>query len=535
MGVMATINQTIDHDTAVLVVEELGHVPVADTQNNAEETLAAHTQNVELEGEKSTRPPVVTIMGHVDHGKTSLLDYIRRTKVASGEAGGITQHLGAYHVKTSKGVITFLDTPGHAAFKALRERGAAAADIAILVIAADEGVMPQTLEALEAIQATSTPYVVAITKIDKNNADQERAKSSMLEHGIYLEGLGGEIPYTSISSKTGEGISELLDLVLLAADLAELTGDPELPAEGYVLEASQDPKRGASATLIVKDGTLSTGSFVVAGGAYAPVRFIEDFRGSRIAAAGPSEPARIAGFSALPAAGALFSISPTKKGAEARAKAEAAAADERFTLAEGVVEIPLVVKADVAGSIDAIRLELGKATHERAAIHIIATGVGAVSENDVKTAKAAGALIIAFTVGTESLAADLALRENVAIESFSIIYKLSERIEELLAEKAPKIAVDKELGRAKVVATFSTSAKKQVIGANLSSGAFSLGADVKIVRDHEIVARGTITNLQQARANVKEIRTEGNFGIEVEAKENAAPGDELITFTTTES
>lgn len=476
------------------------------------------------------RPPVIAVMGHVDHGKSSLLDYIREANVVEGEAGGITQHVAAYIALHGGRRITFLDTPGHAAFTKLRERGAQAADIAILVVAADEGVMPQTEEALAAITEAKIPYVVAITKIDKNNADIERAKNSMLEHGIYLEGLGGDIPYAPISSKTGEGVPELLDLVLLAADLAELTGDPEAAATGFVLEASQDSKRGAAATLIVKDGTLATGSFVVAGEAYAPVRFIEDFRGERIPAAGPSEPARIAGFSALPSAGAVFSIAASKKEAEALAQSQAKQAVERETTIEGMAELPLVIKADVAGSLDAIRQELGRLIHERAAIRVMSEGVGAVSENDVNTARAGGGTIIAFNVGIEPAARDLALRDAIAIESFSVIYELSERVGKLLAGRAPSIDIDQELGRAKIIRTFSSTAKKQVLGARLVSGAFAVGNDVKIVRGEEVVGRGTVSNLQQARADVKEIRTDGEFGTEIEARADAAPGDELVAF-----
>ena len=481
------------------------------------------------------RPPVIAVMGHVDHGKSSLLDYIRESNVVAGEHGGITQHVAAYVAEHGDRRITFLDTPGHAAFKALRERGAAAADIAILVVAADEGVMPQTLEALTAIAESKIPYVVAITKIDKNNADIDRAKASLSEHGIYLEGMGGDIPYAPISSKTGAGISELLDLVLLASDLAELTADPDASATGYVLEASQDPKRGASATLIVKDGTLTTGSFVIAGDAYAPVRFIEDFRGERILSAGPSEPVRIAGFSTLPAAGTLFSLTKNKKEAEALSKAVGTHGTERAAAVEGITELPLLIKADVAGSLDAIQHELAKVTHERAALRFVAESVGAVSENDVKMAKAAGATIIAFNTGVEAMARDLAIRDAVAIESFSIIYKLSERVGELLAARPPSIEIEEELGRARVIKTFSTSAKKQVLGARLLSGSFSVGAAVKFLRAGEEAGHGIITNLQQARADVQDIRTEGDFGTEIEARVDAGPGDEIIAFRTIES
>ena len=488
---------------------------------------------------KSARPPVIAVMGHIDHGKSSLLDYIRKENVVAGEAGGITQHVSAYVALHSGRFITFLDTPGHEAFKTLRSRGAAAADIAILVVAADEGVMPQTLDALAAINESHIPYVVAITKIDKNNADIERAKHSMLEKGIYLEGLGGDIAYAPISSKTGEGIPELLDLVLLAADIAEPSADPDDRASGFVLESSMDPKRGASATLVVKDGTLSTGDFVVAGSAYAPVRYIENFRGERVESVGPSEPARIAGFSALPEAGAIFTVEKTKKLAEAVAKkntqtAKAEGAHEHAG-SDGAALLPLIIKADVAGSVDAILHELKKVTHERAALRIVATGVGSVSENDVKTAYASGATVIAFNVGTDAVARDLADRDHVAIETFSIIYELSQKVAELLTAVAPIIDVEQELGRAKVLKTFSSGAKKQVMGARLLSGGFTLGAKVKVMRGGEEVTRGSLTNLQQARADVKEIRTEGEFGLEIEAREDAKPGDELVTFTITKA
>jgi translation initiation factor IF-2 len=429
--------------------------------------------------------------------------------------------------------VTFLDTPGHEAYKALRTRGAAAADIAILVVAADEGVMPQTLDALAAITESGIPFIIAITKIDKNNADVERAKMSLIEHGIYIEGMGGDIAYAPVSSKTGEGVPELLDLVLLASDLAELTADGGATATGFVLESTQDPKRGASATLIVKNGTLTKDGFVVAGDSYAPIRFIEDFRGIRVEQAGPSEPARISGFSKLPAAGSLFAIAANKKEAEALATANAksfAAAPERSVTAEGVAELPLIVKADVAGSVDAIAHELAKITHERAAIRILASGVGTVSENDVKTASASGGTIIAFNVATDAVARDLAERDNVSILSFSIIYELSEQVAKLLEERAPAVSGEQELGRAKVIKAFSSNAKKQVLGARHISGTLTLGDRMKLMRGDEELARGSITNLQQARVDTKEIKVEGDFGIEIESREGAVYGDEIVAF-----
>lgn len=487
---------------------------------------------------RTARPPVIAVMGHIDHGKSSLLDYIRKANIVAGEAGGITQHVAAYIALHNDRPVTFLDTPGHEAFKALRTRGAAAADIAILVVAADEGVMPQTLDALAAIKEAGIPFIVAITKIDKNNADIEHTKNSLLEHQIFIEGMGGDIAYAQVSSKTGEGVPELLDLVLLAADLADITADQRARATGFVLESTQDPKRGASATLIVKDGTLELEGFVVAGDAYAPIRFIEDFRGKRIERAGPSEPVRISGFRKLPTAGALFSIVKSKKDAEILAKENAKAfiaLPERGAAVEDAVELTIVVKADVAGSIDAIIHELFKITHERASIRIVYSGVGSVSETDVKTAHASRGIIIAFNVGTDAIARDLAERDGITICSFSIIYELSAKVKELLESRVPTVSIEKELGRAAVLKTFSSGAKKQVLGARHVSGILTVGSRVKILRKEVEIARGSIANLQQARADVKEIKTEGDFGTEIEARENAAPGDELVAFIVTES
>jgi len=487
---------------------------------------------------QEARPPIIAVMGHIDHGKSSLLDYIRKANVVAGEAGGITQHVSAYIALHNGRPVTFLDTPGHEAFEAIRTRGAAAADIAILVVAADEGVMPQTLDALAAIKDAGIPFIIAITKIDKNNADIERTKTSLLEHEIFIEGMGGDIAYTPISSKTGEGIPELLDLVLLATDLAEITADSSLNATGFVLESTQDPKRGSSATLIIKDGSLELEGFVVAGDAYAPIRFIEDFRGARIEKAGPSEPVRISGFSKLPTAGSLFSIVKNKKEAEALAKEnakEVAAAPERAAATDGIAELPLVVKADVAGSVDAVLHELTKITHERGIIRIIASGVGSVSENDIKIAHASGGTIIAFNVGTDTIARELSDRDSIAIFSFSIIYELSAKVKELLEKCVPAIETERELGRAVVVKTFSSDAKKQVLGLRFVSGIFTVGSQVKIVRRGVLVAQGSLSNLQQARANVKELKIEGEFGAEIETRENAAPGDEIISFVITQS
>lgn len=485
---------------------------------------------------RSTRPPVIAVMGHIDHGKSSLLDYIRKSNVVAGEAGGITQHVSAYIAEHNGRSVTFLDTPGHEAFKALRSRGAAAADIAILVVAADEGVMPQTLDALNAILDHKIPYIVAITKIDKNNADIDYTKRSLVEHGIYIEGMGGDIAFAPISSKTGESIPELLDLVLLTADILELTADPETRATGFVLESTMDPKRGSSATLIIKEGTLTCDGFVVAGDAYAPIRFIEDFRGKRVPTAPPSAPVRISGFSSLPEAGSLFSVVESKKEAEqlARDYAESVKPTQVST-STSETELPLIIKADVAGSVDAIVHELKKVTHERAALRVIASGVGSVSEADVKTAIASKGVIIGFNVGVDPIARDHADRDHVGIYTFTIIYELSTKVAELLAERVPSVEVEKELGRALVLKIFSTSGRKQVLGARHISGTLSVDDRMKVLRRGEEISRGKVLNLQQARANVSTIKVEGDFGMELESREDLAYGDEIVAFEITKA
>lgn len=487
-----------------------------------------------------SRHPIVAVMGHIDHGKSSLLDYIRKANVTAGEAGGITQHVSAYvatheHEGTVRH-ITFLDTPGHEAFKALRARGAAAADIAILVIAADEGVKPQTKEAYEEIEAAGIPFVVAFTKKDKNGADVEKAKISALEAGIYLEGLGGSISYVGVSSKTGEGIPELLDLVLLTADLGEFTADIDLPASGFVLESSQDAKKGTSATLIIKNGTLETGAVTVAGSAYAPVRFIEDFQGKRIETAGPSLPVSISGWSTLPTAGQTFITVANKKEAEKMISAPPTLSN---TIASsdtsGKTLLPLVIKGDVTGSVEAILGLLAKHSHERVSIKVLASSIGAISEGDVKNAAAAEGVIIGFHVSVESAARDLAERLHVPIETFTIIYELEKRVGELMSERAPKMRTEEIIGEAKILKVFSTSGNKHVLGAKFVSGSLSVGSQVKILRRTIELDKGKILNLQQARANVEEIHVEGEFGLQVESKSEIAGGDTLIAYRIVEN
>jgi translation initiation factor IF-2 len=504
-------------------------------------------------------------MGHIDHGKSSLLDYIRKANVTAGEAGGITQHVSAYEaVHEHEGAprtITFLDTPGHEAFRALRSRGAQAADVAILVIAADEGVKPQTKEAYDAIVEANIPCIVAFTKIDKNGADVQRAKNSAIEHAIYLEGLGGSIPSAAVSSKTGEGVPELLDLVLLTADLAELTADPSLPATGFILESSQDPKRGISATLIIKDGTLKVGSVVVADTVSTPVRFIENFLGKRIDAGNASQPVLISGWNALPSAGMPFIMVANKKEAEQLMKEHSAAneiaqkaasnarqashtnasgassvvgTDEHGEKSEKVI-VPLIIKADVSGSIEAIKHELAKITHELVTLKVVGEGIGAVSEGDVKTAQVGNAMVIGFHVGIDASARELAERTGVSIEVFSIIYDLENRMTEIVLQRAPKVRKEEILGHAKVIKIFNASGGKQVLGARLDDGFVEVSDLVKIDRRGVDLGSGKVSNLQQARADVREIRTEGEFGAQIDTKADLAAGDSLTFFKVVES
>ncbi|XKT75106.1 MAG: translation initiation factor IF-2 [Patescibacteria group bacterium UBA2103] len=495
-----------------------------------------------MSDKNTVRPPVVAVMGHIDHGKSSLLDYIRKSNIVEGEAGGITQHVSAYEVlhSTDDGEkkITFLDTPGHEAFQAMRSSGATIADIAILVVAADDGVKPQTLEALAAIKDASIPYIVAITKTDKPDANIEKVKTSLLENEIYLEGLGGDVPYTPVSSKTGDGIPELLDLILLAADLQELTGDASAPAEGIVLEATRDKQRGDSATLIIKNGSLSTGSFIVAGSSIAPVRFIEDFMGERVDSATFSSPVRIVGFSELPPVGALFTTVDKKKEAEKLAK-EGGVTIEKVSMeqkSETGEILPLIIKADVAGSIPAIVHELEKISHDNIGIKVLDSGLGAINENDIKTAIAApNGICVGFNTKIDSAAADLADRMEIDAKTFTIIYELAEYVEEVLNARAPKVKKEEILGRAKILRLFNKNGNKQVFGGKVKEGEIKVKHNVRVYRRDVLLGEGKLTNLQSMRADVDSVPTDTEFGAEIESKVELAEGDYIEAYTIVES
>ena len=480
------------------------------------------------------RPPVVVVMGHIDHGKSTLLDYIRKTNVVDGEAGGITQHLSAYVVrhKTKEGSdekITFLDTPGHAAFQKMRLRGADVADVAILVVSAEDGVKPQTLEALNAIKEAGIPMIVAINKIDKPGADIMRTQTSLIEHEIYIEGMGGDIPWAPISAKQGTGVSDLLDLVILAADLLEISGDTGATATGTVVEGKLDSKRGNTATLIIKNGTLKTGQFVVSGNSFAPVRIMEDASGKAIKEAHLSEPVGIVGWTTIPKAGAEFYTVASKKDAEVAINEIAtpiAAAHKKTNLPT----IPVLIKADVLGTVEAIEHELSQFTSERITVRVIDSAVGPITANDVQAVSATkDAIIVGFNVKVDREAKDLAERLGVEIDTFSIIYELSDWLNTALKNRTPKMEEKVVTGHAKILKHFSTQKYTHVLGARVEDGLLKQNTSVRVLRRDIEVGRGTIKNLQQMKSDVKQVN-EGEFGMQVDAKFEIAPGDILEGF-----
>ncbi|MEN9413004.1 MAG: translation initiation factor translation initiation factor [Candidatus Parcubacteria bacterium] len=487
------------------------------------------------------RPPIVAVLGHVDHGKSTLLDYIRKANTVAHEAGGITQHVAAYEVvhehEGTEKRITFIDTPGHAAFQAIRARGAKIADIAILVVAADDGVKAQTLEALESIRSAGTPFIVAINKIDKPTADLSRTQASLLEKEVFLEQLGGDIPWVAVSAKTGQGIPELLDLILLVAEVQELKGDATEPASGYVVEAHRDPKRGIAATLIIRNGVMRMGECVSAGSALSPIRIMEDHKGKKLSEATFSTPVTLVGFNELPAVGSEFTVHANKKEAEVACAAfvPPPTITHAATPEDGKFRLPVIVRVDTQGSLDAIMLELPKIGDDFTALSLVHAGIGDISENDVKAALASAmpdkgvlsAVIAGFNVGVEPLAKNFAIERGVSIEHFSIIYKLTERLTELLKQKAPKREVVEIRGRAKIIKVFSSKHDEHLIGAGVLDGVIEKGAAVRVHRRGTPVGTGSIITIQHNRQSVDRVQDEGEFGAQISLSEEPAPGDTL--------
>jgi translation initiation factor IF-2 len=506
-----------------------------------------------------TRPPIVVVMGHIDHGKSTLLDYIRKTKVCAGEAGGITQHMGAYQAVHSaadgkKHPITFLDTPGHEAFCSIRSRGAQAADIAILVVSAEDGVKPQTLDALKAIKSQKIPYIVAINKIDKPNANIDRTKTSLGENEIYVEGWGGDIPCVAISSTKGDGIPELLDMIILMAEISDLATHPEALATGIVVESEMNQKTGISATLLIKDGTLNVGDYVVAGSAFAPVRFIDNFKGEKIKTATASMPAFILGWNAMVACGLPFKTFQTKK--EAEKCAEENATNQRNTKLKNqatttlssdpsntiydetsVVILPIIIKADTDGSLEGIKYELAKIKHDKVKIKIVAEGIGDINENDVKIAMGdPKVLVIGFHVRPDTKTVPIIERSAIplSVQSFDIIYKLSEFVKEKLTALIPKEYIEEVTGRAKILALFSKEKDRQVVGGKVETGTMNSGNEVRIMRRSEEIGRGKIRELQSKKVRVSEVAEGFEFGTMIEAKIEIAVGDRIESVRTVE-
>jgi len=481
-------------------------------------------------------------MGHIDHGKSTLLDYIRKSDVVAGEAGGITQHVSVYeieHTKSdgTKAKITFLDTPGHEAFHAIRARGARAADIAVLVVSAEDAVKPQTLEAYKWIKTEHVPYIVAITKIDKLQANIERAKQSLAENDIFVEGYGGNIPVVALSAKTGENVSELLDLILLLAEVENFTGETDRWGSGAIIESRLDAKKGITAVGIIKDGTVKVGQIAASIGSIAPLRFILDVDGNQVDMLTFSSPVQIVGWSSLPLVGSAFEIFEDKVAAQFYADSEAAKAriplPRKETADENMTTLPIIIKADAAGSLEAILYELDKLSRERIVPKVVIAAVGTVSESDVKTAIATpGIIIFGFNAKIDPQAAALAERSGVGIESFDIIYKLTERVETLLSEREPRIEVEEVLGSAKVLKIFNATKDKQVVGARVEKGMFEKSGAVRIMRRDEEIGRGKVKELQQAKIAVESVNEGTEFGTMIESKIEIAPGDILERIVT---
>ncbi len=484
------------------------------------------------------RGPIVAVMGHIDHGKSTLLSYIRKSEIPS-EAGGITQHISAYEVphKTESGkikTITFLETPGHAAFSGIRKRGANAADIAVLVVSAEDGVKPQTIEALNSIKNSGTSYIVAINKIDKPTADIQKTKQSLAENQIYIEGYGGDTPVVELSAKTGVGVPELLDMIILVGELEELSGDKNINAEGIILESNRDIKKGISATCIIKNGSLKKGMYISSGTASAPIRMIENFLGKQINEAQFPSPVKIIGCDELPVVGANFKTWSKREEAREAVEKEKTEGQNKKSGEENLIcenTIPLVVKADTGSSLEAVLGEIRKQNKENICPEIISSGIGNVSENDVRLANGSRkAFIVGFNVSIDSPAKSLAERNEIEIKTFDIIYKMSEWLEALLLEKTPKVETLESLGLAKILKIFSKNKDKQILGGKVEKGSLTLGAQVKIIRRDAEIGEGRIRELQQQKNSATEVSEGREFGALIEAKVEIAAGDRIENF-----
>ena len=543
MGMMVTINQSIDQDTALIVVEELGHIGKPAAADDPEAFLDEGVEAVEAEA--LPRPPVVTVMGHVDHGKTSLLDYIRRAKVVQGEAGGITQHIGAYHVETPRGVITFLDTPGHEAFTAMRARGAKATDIVILVVAADDGVMPQTIEAIAHAKAAGVPMVVAVNKIDKEAANPERIRQELTAHEVVPDEWGGDVQFIDVSAKKGLNIDALLEAVLLEAEVLELTAPVDAPAKGIIVEARLDKGRGAVATLLVQSGTLKKGDMLLAGTAFGKIRAMVDENGKAINEAGPSIPVEILGLSDVPNAGEdAMVLADEKKAREIAlfrqgkyrdvrlAKQQAAKLENMFNnMGENQAQsLSVIIKADVQGSYEALAGSLKKLSTDEVKVNVLHSGVGGITESDVNLAIASGAFIIGFNVRADASARKLAENENVEIRYYNIIYDAIDDVKAAMSGMLSPEEKEQITGTVEIRQVISVSKVGNIAGCMVTDGVVKRDSHVRLIRNNVVIHTGELSSLKRYKDDVKEVRMGFECGLMLKGYNEIMEGDQLECF-----
>ena len=545
MGVMATINQVIDQETAILIVEELGHNAHASSADDRENTLLASAGD-ELHDEQP-RPPVVTIMGHVDHGKTSLLDHIREAKVASGEAGGITQHIGAYHVETDKGVITFLDTPGHAAFTSMRARGAQATDIVILVVAADDGVMPQTIEAIQHSKAAGVPLIVAVNKIDKEAADPDRVKTELGSHEVIPEDWGGENIFVNVSAKTGEGIDDLLEAISLTAEVLEFKAPCKGPAQGIVVEATLDKGRGVTTTVLVQKGSLKKGDILLAGNEYGRVRALFDETGRQIDEAGPSIPVVVLGLSGTPSAGDLTQVMTDERTARELADSRShkerdvkfaaqqqAKLDSLFTnLGKGEVKyLNILLKADVQGSLEAIKDSLMKlaADNEEVDVAIVGSGVGGINDTDISLAAASNAVVFGFNVRADAAARKSVAERGVDMRYYSVIYDLIDDVKQALTGMLSAEYREDIIGLAEVKDIFKSPKFGLIAGSIVTEGTIKKDQPIRVLRENVVIYEGELESLRRFKDAVEEVKSGTECGIGVKNYNDVKVGDQIEVF-----
>lgn len=546
MGAMATINQVIDQETAQLVAEEMGHKVVLRRENELEESLMSDR---DTGAEKVSRAPVVTIMGHVDHGKTSLLDYIRKAKVASGEAGGITQHIGAYHVKTPNGEITFLDTPGHAAFTSMRARGAKATDIVVLVVAADDGVMPQTIEAIQHAKAANVPIVVAVNKIDKPEADPERVKGELAQYGVMSEDWGGDTQFVHVSAKAGTGIDQLLEAILLQAEVLELTAYETGMASGVVIESFLDKGRGSVATVLVQSGTLHKGDIVLCGFEYGRIRAMRNELGKEVTEAGPSIPVEILGLSGVPSAGDEATVVRDEKKAREvalyrqgkfrdvkLARQQKAKLENMFTnMTEGdVSELNIVLKADVQGSAEAISDSLLKLSTDEVKVKIIGSGVGGITETDASLAAASNAIILGFNVRADASARKVIESENLDLRYYSVIYDLIDEVKQAMSGMLAPEYKQEIIGLAQVRDVFKSPKFGAIAGCMVTEGVVKRHNPIRVLRDNVVIYEGELESLRRFKDDVNEVRNGTECGIGVRNYNDVRVGDTIEVFETIE-